>query len=156
MKISNKTLFNAMWWVAIILLVCFLFDISLGFIPGSISSVFPNHELATFSFILIIILAITRWSFFSYEDEYEIIHIDTRSLILGPIESRKHKHYEFAKNILMDYSLQRGFLKARLTLTVKSYQGDKKLRDFDLFFINKKKQDYIEDSLKKVLEKNKG
>jgi hypothetical protein len=156
MKISNKTFFKAMCWFAIILSVSFLLDISLSFIPGSISGIFPSHELAISSFSLIIILAITRWSFFSYEDEYEIIHIDTRSLILGPIESRKHKHYEFAKNILIDYSLQRGFLKARLTLTVKSYQGDKKLRNFDIFFLNKEKQDYIEDSLKKVLEKNKG
>jgi hypothetical protein len=145
-----------MWWIALLLTLNFLFDISLGFIPGSISGIFPDHELAKFSFLLIVILALTRWSFFSYEDEYEIIHIDTRSLIFGPIESRKHKHYEFAKNILIDYSIERGFLKARLTLTVKSYQGDKKLRNFDIFFLNKEKQDYIEVSLKKVLEKNKG
>jgi hypothetical protein len=155
MKISNKTLFNSMWWFAILLAITFVFDISLSLIPGSLSGLFPGHELATFSFLLIVTLAITRWSYFSYEDEYEIIHIDTRSLILGPIESKKHKHYEFAKNILVDYSIERGFLKARLTLTVKSYQGEKKLRNFDLYFINKNKQDYVERSLKKVLEKNK-
>ncbi len=143
-----------MWWLAILLSITFLLDIALSLIPGSISNLFPNHELAIFSFLLLALLAITRWSYFSYEDEYEIIHIDTRSLIFGPFESRKHKHYEFAKNILINYEIDRGFFKAKLTLTLKSYNGDKKLRHFDLYFLNKEKQKYIENSLQTVLEKN--
>ena len=154
MKISNKKLFTYMWWVAIFLSLALVFDLSLSLIPGSISGLFPQHELAIISFILLALLALTRWSYFSYEDEYEIIHVDTKSLIFGPFESQKHKHYEFAKNILISYEIERGFLKAKLTLTLKSHNGDKKLRHFDLYFLNKEKQAYIENSLKTVLEKN--
>lgn len=154
MKVSNKGLFNLMWWVAILLSILFIFDILLSLLPGSLSQLFPNHELAIISFSLILILALTRWSFFSFEDEYEIIHIDTRSLIFGPFESPKHKHYEFAKNILIDYKIERGFLKCKLKLTLQSYNGEKKSRNFDLFFLEKSKQAYIENSLKTVLEKN--
>lgn len=143
-----------MWWLAIFLSLAFVFDMALSLIPGSISDLFPQHELALFSFTLLALLALTRWSYFAYEDEYEIIHIDTKSLIFGPFESQKHKHYEFAKNILINYEIERGFLKAKLTLTLKSYNGDKKLRHFDLYFLNKEKQEYIENSLKTVLEKN--
>ena len=154
MKISNKTLFTSMRWLAILLTVTFFIDITLSFLPGSLSQLFAQHELATFSLILLVILAITRWTFFSFEDEYEIIHIDTKSLILGPFESQKHKHYEFAKNILLDYKVEKGFLKHKLTLTLQSYNGEKKSRNFDLLFLKKEKQDYIENSLKEVLEKN--
>ncbi len=155
MKISNKTLFTSMWWFAIFLTITFFIDIILSFLPGSLSELFAQHELAIFSLALLVLLAITRWTFFSYEDEYEIIHIDTRSLIFGPFESQKHKHYEFAKNILIDYKVDKGFLKHKLTLTLKSYQGEKKSRNFDLYFLNKSKQDYIINSLDEVLEKNK-
>lgn len=145
-----------MWWLAILLTTGLLLDILLSYIPGSLSNLFPNHELAIICVSAIALLAATRWSFFSFEDEYEIIHIDTRSLIFGPFESQKHKHYEFAKNILVDYSIERGFLKAKLMLTVKSYNGEKKLRHFDIFFLKPEKQDYIEKSLKEVLLKNRG
>jgi len=144
-----------MWWLAIFLTITFFVDILLSFLPGSLSQLFPQHELAIISFALLALMALTRWTFFSYEDKYEIIHIDTKSLIFGPFESQKHKHYEFAKNILIDYNIERGFLKRKLTLTLQSYNGDKKLRNFDIFFLNKAKQTYIENSLKTVLEKNK-
>jgi len=156
MKISNKKLFTAMWWFAILVSLTFLFDILIGLLPGSLSNLFPRHELAIFSFAILSLLAITRWSFFAYEYEYEIIHIDTKSLIFGPFESRQHKHYEFSKGILKNYHIERSFLKAKLVLTVQSYQGEKKLRHFDLFFLSPAKQEYIENSLKIVLEKNNG
>ena len=143
-----------MWWLAIFLTITFFVDILLSFLPGSLSQLFPQHELAIISFTSLALLAITRWTFFSYEDEYEIIHINTKSLIFGPFESQKHKHYEFAKNILIDYKIEKGFLKYKLTLTLQSYKGEKKSRNFDLLFLNKTKQEYIKDSLKTVLEKN--
>lgn len=144
-----------MVWVLRLLLGMILFDLALSLIQGSLSDLFPNHELALVSLGLLLLLVIGRFSFFSYEDEYEIIHIDTRSLVFGFLESKKHKHYEFAKIILVDYSIQKGFLKHELTLTVNSSSGDKKLRRFDLYFLNAEKKAYVENSLKKVLKSNK-
>jgi len=123
-------------------------------LAGSLSSIFEHHELALFSAVAILLLAVLRFSFFSYEDEYEIIHIDTRSLVFGFLESPRHRHYEFAKIILADYKIDKGLLKYRLTLTVNSSSGDKKLRHFDLYFLSKDKQEYVEKSLQQVLENN--
>ncbi len=155
MKVSNKSFFIAMRYVLLVLLAGIVFDIALSLLPGSLSDLFPNHELALTALVLIVLLGLFRFSFFSYEDEYEIIHIDTKSLVFGMFESPRHKHYEFAKIILADYSVEKGLFKYKLTLTVNSSTGDKKLRHFDLFFLNKKKRDYVENSLKLVLEKNK-
>lgn len=155
MLISNKAFYSRMVWVLRFLLGLILFDLGLSLIQGSLSDLFPNHELALASLGLILLFVFLRFSFFSYEDEYEIIHIDTRSLVFGFLESNKHRHYEFAKIILSDYSIQKGFMKYELTLTVNSSSGDKKLRRFDLFFLNDEKRAYVENSLKKVLESNK-
>ncbi len=137
------------------MLVGFIFlDFGLSMLAGSLSSIFEHHELALFSAVAILLLAVLRFSFFSYEDEYEIIHIDTRSLVFGFLESPRHRHYEFAKIILADYKIDKGLLKYRLTLTVNSSSGDKKLRHFDLYFLSKDKQEYVEKSLQQVLENN--
>lgn len=144
-----------MVWVLRLLLCLILFDLSLSLIQGSLSNIFPNHELALVSAGIVILFAFVRFSFFSFEDEYEIIHIDTRSLVFGFLESKKHRHYEFAKIILADYSINQGFLKYELTLTVTSSSGDRKLRRFDLYFLNAEKRAYVENSLKKVIEANK-
>lgn len=145
-----------MRWVLVILLALMAFDIALSLLPGSLSDLFPNHELAIVAGIIILILSLLRFSFFSYEDEYEIIHIDTKSLVFAFLESPRHKHYEFAKIILADYQVEKGLFKYKLTLTVNSSTGDKKLRHFDLYFLNKAKRDYVEQSLAGVLKKNQG
>lgn len=154
MKVSNKKFFTRMKWVVWGLIALIIIDLALSFLKGSWSNLFPNHELAFISLLLLLILGLMRFSFFSYEDEYEIIHIDTRSLVFGFLESQKHKHYEFAKNILSDYQIEKGLLKHRLILTVNSSNGDKKLRRFDLYFLSDSKKAYVEKSLQKVLTAN--
>lgn len=154
MKVSNKDFFLAMKWVVRLLLLAIVVDFGLSLLAGSLSDIFPNHELAFGSMLVLLILGILRFSFFSYEDEYEIIHIDTRSLVFGFLESPKHKHYEFAKNILADYRVDQGFLKYKLTLTVNSSTGDKKLRHFELYFLKQEHRDYVINSLDQVLAHN--
>jgi hypothetical protein len=154
MKVSNKIFFTVMRWLVIIVIIVIFFDFALSFVPGSLSNLFEFHQLAIVGGVIIMLLGIFRFSYFAFEDEYEIIHIDTRSLVFGFLESPRHKHYEFAKIILADYKVEQGFLKYRLVLTVTSSSGDKKLRDFDLFYLKKDKQDYVIKSLQKVIEKN--
>lgn len=144
-----------MVWILRLLLGLIILDLALSLIPGSLADTFPNHELALGSLGIILVFALLRFSFFSYEDEYEIIHIDTRSLVFGLFESTKHRHYKFAKIILADYDIHKGFFKYELTLTVNSSSGEKKLRRFDLYFLNDEKKAYVENSLKKVLKANK-
>ncbi|MCR9154324.1 MAG: hypothetical protein NXI09_09460 [Bacteroidetes bacterium] len=154
MKVSNMIFFYRLKWLVRLLLLCIFVDLSLSLIQGSLSDLFPNHELAIAAIAGLLILTLLRFSFFSYEDEYEIIHIDTRSLVFGFLESQKHRHYEFAKLIHADFQIEKGFLKYKLTLTVNSSTGDKKLRRFDLYFLNAEKRSYVENSLKKVLKAN--
>ncbi len=156
MLVSNKEFFTRMQWLVRFLVALIFVDLALSLLKGSLSKIFIYHELALVSMGLLLLLALLRFSFFSYEDEYEIIHIDTRSLVFGFLESQRHRHYEFAKIILADFEVKKGFLRYQLTLTVNSSSGDKKLRRFDLFFLSKSKRDYVENSLEKVLKANNG
>jgi general stress protein CsbA len=154
MSVDNLSFFKSMKWVVRLLITLIALDLFLSFLAGSLSDIFPNHELAVISTGLLLLLGFLRFSYFSYEDEYEIIHIDTRSLVFGFLESPKHKHYEFAKNILAGYNIEKGALKHRLTITVNSSTGDKKLRHFDLYYLSEPKRQYVINSLEKVLEHN--
>jgi len=128
----------------------------LSFLQGSLGTLFSNPLFVIIGISLVILLAVLRFSYFSYEDEYEIIHIDSKSLVLSPFQSQKHKHYEFAKNILKDFKIDKGFLKYELTLTVHSSSGEQRLRRFDLFFLGQKEKEYVQKSLQEVLRKYQG
>lgn len=156
MKVSNAGLFAAMRWFLVLTILGMIAVFLLSFLQGSLGTFFSNPIFLIIGAVLIILMAMLRFSYFSYEDEYEIIHIDSKSLVLSPLQSQKHKHYEFAKNILKDFHIKKGFLKYELTLTVHSSSGEQRLRHFDLFFLGKKERQYVEDSLRGVLKKYQG
>lgn len=134
-------------------------DPTFALIPGSMRVLFTKHYLAYPSGLAIIILVVLRFSYISYEDAYEIIPLITESLIFGPFETHKHKHYEFPKNTLVNWELYGGFLKRELVLTVASSSGHEKTQRFDLLFLGKKEREYIIEQLCQVRQanrKNKG
>lgn len=159
MLVSNRTFFLFWRVILVLLLVLLVIDLTFALIPGSMSDLFTKHYLTYASGLAIVLLAVLRFSYISYEDEYEIIHLNTQSLVFGPFETHKHKHYEFPKNILVNWELRSGFLKRELVLTVASSSGHEKTRRFDLLFLGKKEREYIIERLSEIRQanrKNKG
>lgn len=155
MIVSNRSFFKFWRSVLVTSLIVLILDQVLALLPGSLFYIFTTHYLSYFTGALIFILAVFRFSYLSYEDEYEIIHIRTQSLVFGPFQEFKHQHYEFPKNILVQWEVKKGFIKKELVLTVNSSSGRLKTRRFDLFFLKKQDQEYIFNSLSKLCDEKK-
>lgn len=154
MSVSNKSLFLFCRWLIFILVVLIIADLLLARIPGSLSSYFENHYLTYASASLILILSFIRINYFSYEDEYEIIHIRNKSLLFSSLQNPAKIHYEFPKRILFDYEFKSGLLRKTLVLFLKNNQGHIRKRKFNLLFVAQSKRDYVLNSVKAISERN--
>lgn len=154
MPINNKSIFIFFRVLLGVLLLLALTDLLLSQVPGSLSEYFESHVLAYTCFGIILILMFVRVNFFSYEDEYEIIHIRSKSLIFGSLQSEGQTRYEFPKGILYNVDFKEGWFSKTLTIYLKSSANVKKIRRFNLQFLPKAKIRYVVNSLKKVAERN--
>lgn len=155
MSVSNKGIFLFFRIFLAFLIAVIIADLLLARIPGSIGEYFEPHYFTFASLAIILILLFIRINYFSYEDEYEIIHIRSKSLLFGSLSGNGSARYEFPKGILNDYSFERGFMKKKLTLVLKtSSSKEKKTRHFNLLFVNDKKVQYVLSSLKKIKQRN--
>jgi len=158
MAINNKSTFIFFRIILVFLTVVLISDIVLSQIPGYISSYFDNHVPGIISGFFIIFLASVRVNYFSYEDEYEIIHIKSRPLVMlfKQFDKNVKIRYEFPKRIIYDFEIKKGLFQKSLIIHLKTNRGIKKIRKFDLSFISLNKFNYVVDSLEKVSLKNKG
>lgn len=154
MTVSNKHSFLFFRWVLAIFVTLLLADIALSQIQGSISQYFENHWLALVSGVAIAALAFSRINYFSYEDDYEIIHIRSQSLIFGRFSDPAQTRYEFPKRTITDFKLKKGFLQSKLTINLATQHGTKRIRKFDVSFVPVKKMSEVLDSLGKIKVEN--
>lgn len=155
MTINNKTYFLRWRILLSILILVVIADFSLSQLSGSIGDYFEDHIPAMVSGILILIMASIRVNYFSYEDEYEIVHIRSKSLIFGSFETPAQTRYEFPKRIIYDFDYDQNFFRKRLTIFVATQQGIKKIRKFNLTFMPSRKLKSLISSLEKIRERNK-
>ncbi len=158
MAVNNKGTFTFFRIVLVVLILVLLGDIILSQIPGYLSNYFNNHVPAIISGIFIIALSSVRVNYFSYEDDYEIIHIKSRPLVslLNKFDRKTKTRYEFPKRIIYDFEIKQGFFQKVLIIHLKTNSGAKKIRRFDLSFVPLKKFRYVVDSLERVSLQNKG
>ncbi len=155
MIVNNKSYF-LLWRVLLVFLILILVaDLVLSQVNGSISQYFNNHIPALVAGAVILFLASIRINYFSYEDEYEIIHIRSKSLIFGSFESVAQTRYEFPKRIIYDFDFRENFLRKQLTLHLITQQGVKKVRKFNLSFVPVRKLSYVIQSLDHIRNHNK-
>ena len=154
MPVNNKKLFLFFRIFLFGLLLGIILDFILSQLPGTISSLFEDHYLAAACGLLILTLIFIRVNYFSYEDEYEIIHIRSKSLIFGEL-SKDSLSYEFPKDLLYHFKYRDSFLGKRLTIYLRSSNGVKKIRHFNLSFVNTKDLRYVLQSMEKIVERNK-
>lgn len=153
MPISNVRLFIFFRVLLAILLLAVVADFFLASLPGTISELFQDHYLAMTAGGLVVILLFVRVNYFSYEDEYEIIHIRSKSLIFGNL-SKQNRRYEFPKVLVTGFELTRRPIYKKLTIHLQSSSGVSKTRIFNLTFISNKDLDYIERSLTQIVKRN--
>lgn len=155
MEVSNKSYFLLWRILLVVMLLVFVADLVLSQLPGRISYYFENHYPAIISGLSILILASIRVNFFSYEDEYEIIHIKSKSLLFGSFETPAQTRYEFPKRIIYHFEYKESYFQRKLVLHLMTQEGIKKVRKFNLTFVPLRKLQYVLESLRKICDNNK-
>lgn len=154
MTVSNKNFF-VLWRILLALLIAvFLADVLFSQVNGYLSQYFENHIPAIVAGVSILVLACIRINYFSYEDEYEIIHIHSKSLLFGSFEGQAQTRYEFPKRIIYDFDYKKKLFQKRLTIHLITQQGVKKVRKFNLSFVPMSKLKYVINSLDNIRSKN--
>lgn len=154
MKVNNKSYFLFFRIVLSILILIFLVDIVLSNVDGTISNVFEGHWPAKVSGALIVILAGIRVNYFSYEDDYEIIQIRSKSLIFGRFSDPATTRYEFPKRKIYDFEMQRFLFQKKLIIYLQTQTGIKKINKFDLSFVPLKELKNVMQSLDRIKKEN--
>lgn len=154
MIVSNRAHF-ILWRIVLFIFIGVLVtDIVFSQINGSLSYYFQNHTPGIIALIGIVIMASIRINYFSYEDEYEIIHIHSKSLIFGNFKAPTQTRYEFPKRIIYDYEFKKGLLTKRLTISLLTQHGVKRVRKFNLTFVPMQKLRYVVNSLESIRNQN--
>lgn len=155
MAVNNKSSFLFYRIILVLLILVALGDILISLVPGSLSYLTEGHVPAILSSVGIIVLLSARINYFSYEDEYEIVHIRSKSLIFGDLEGPAKTRYEFPKRIIRDFTYKESALQKTLIIHLETQHGTKKIRKFDLKFVPRAKFMYVIESLKKITNQNK-
>lgn len=154
MIVSNKAYF-LMWRILLFFLILVLIsDMLFSQINGSISYYFANHTPGIIAAVGILLLASIRINYFSYEDEYEIIHIHSKSLIFGSFKAPAETRYEFPKRIIYDYHFSKSLFSKKLTISLATQQGVQRIRKFNLTFVPMQKLNYVVNSLENIRQQN--
>ena len=154
MIVSNRAYF-ILWRILLFILIGVLVtDIVFSQINGSLSYYFQNHTPGIIALIGIIVMASIRINYFSYEDEYEIIHIHSKSLIFGSFKAPAQTRYEFPKRIICDYEFKKSIFTKRLTISLVTQHGIKRVRKFNLTFVPMQKLNYVVNSLENIRNQN--
>ncbi len=155
MAVSNKGYFLFFRGLLMFLILVVLTDLLISLVPGTLSQLFENHIPAIISGCAILMLAGIRVNYFSYEDEYEIIHIRSQSLIFGRFESLSQTRYEFPKRTVEHVEVKKFLFQKQLIIHLSTQQGEKKIRKFDLSFVPLKKLNIVFNSLLNISHQNK-
>tara|TARA_B000000460_G_scaffold133477_1_gene94081 strand:- start:22 stop:516 length:495 start_codon:yes stop_codon:yes gene_type:complete len=155
MAVNNKSSFLFYRIVLVLLILILIGDILISLLPGSLSYLTEDHIPAIISTVGIFILLSARINYFSYEDDYEIVHIRSKSLIFGDLEGLGKTRYEFPKRIIQNFDYKETLFQKVLIIHLETQHGSKKIRKFDLKFVSHRKFQYVIDSLKKITNQNK-
>lgn len=154
MSIDNKSTFVFFRYLLIFLLVVVGADLFLSQLPGSLHQPFAEHIPALVASVLILFLGLIRVNYFSYEDDYEIIQIHSRSLLFGSLSGPVRTRYDFPKRIVKSVRLKKGLFQKKLIIELQTQSGEKKINKFDLSFMAAPMRKRVYDSLKSIAQSN--
>ena len=154
MKVDNKRSFIVFRYIIAFLLAVIVGDLLLSQLEGSIHRFFEDHIPALTAGGIILFLAMVRVNYFSYEDDYEIIQIQSKSLVFGSLGGPARQRYDFPKRIVKSVRLKRVLFQQVLVVELQTQSGEKKINKFDLSFVKKQHLNSIYESLKNIASRN--
>lgn len=154
MKINNRNYF--LLWRALLFffVMVVIADFVLSQTNGQLARYFEDHWPALISGIAILAMIGIRVNYFSYEDEYEVIQISSKSLIFGNFKNPAQTRYEFPKRIIYDFQFQKFLIFRKLTIFLYTHEGVKRVVKFNLSFVPWRKLEYVLGSLRDICRQN--
>jgi uncharacterized membrane protein YcgQ (UPF0703/DUF1980 family) len=129
-------------------------DLFLSRVSGTLGSIFSDHVLAYCCLFLLLILALIRVHYFSYEDEYEIIHIKSASLFLGFFQTKSDRNSEFPKKNVRSVELSSTSIQKTLNIQLETQTGEVRNKSFNVSFVHSTKLEKIIERMEEVLQRN--
>lgn len=151
MTLSNKKAISRIKVATYFFLIAIFIDLTLSQLSGSISSLFEGHWIAIASLSSILLIQILNISLFSFEGEFEIIHIFSGR----PFSKRAKERIEFPKQMVTKAEIKDGLLGKRMYLHLETNNGERIIGPFHLSFISSVKVNTLMNSLDIVSRQNK-
>jgi len=155
-RVDNLSTFRALRILLVSLLVLVLADLILSQFHGSWANWFDYHYLAICAGLPLLVLSMLRFTYFSYDDSYEILHIHSRSLLATGFRGIGQVRYEFPKRKVVDFTIREGFLNRKLVLTLETEGGQKtkQIRTVDMTLLPRSAVNRVVRSLKRITRQN--
>ncbi len=131
-------------------------DLILSQFHGSWANWFDYHYLAIFAGVPLIALSILRFTYFAYDDSYEILHIHSRSLFAPGLKGMGQVRYEFPKRKVVDFSIRKSLLNRKLVLILETDGGQKtkQIRTVDMTLLPRSAVNRVIRSLSRITQQN--
>jgi len=81
-------MFRALRIVLLFLVIAVLVDFVFSRLSGTWARWFDHHYIAIAASVPLVVLSLLRFTYFSYDDSYEILHIHSRSLFSPGIKGQ--------------------------------------------------------------------
>lgn len=130
MKISNAKFYNKVKILAITLMIGIVLDFTLSQFSGQLGSLFNNHWTAIICSIGLMIIKLYNVSYFYFEAEHEIVHINSKPLLESLLFLKKIDHREFPKSLLHRLTLEKNLTHNKLEVQISSKNKIKKIGHF--------------------------
>lgn len=154
MKISNRKVFITLRILCVFLAIGLIADISLSQLNGSLSRYFESHGLAYVCGGALLVFAVMRINYFFYDDEWEVLHIRSYSLLFSSLQPEANTRYEFPKNKVHHFEYRTTGPFKTLVIFLEGQEEIKRIKNFDLTFLSRNQVKRVLQSLESISREN--
>ena len=104
--LSNRIVILITRVLVLVLIGIILVDLFFSSLSGSLSNYFEGHLPAMLSGVLILFLAALKPRYFSFRDDHEFIHIQSRSALLPFVEGPADVNFELLKKNIRSFEFK--------------------------------------------------
>lgn len=138
----------------VVLISVIITDLFFSSLSGSLSNYFDGHLPAIISTGIIVLMLILNLRYFSFSDDHEFIHIQSRSGLLPLGEAPAEVNFEFLKKNIADFRVEGWGSYQKLYLRLHSgYRGKDEYR-FTMSFLSVDQAERVRNSLKRAIQKS--
>jgi hypothetical protein len=152
--LSNRIIVHLARILVLVLVSIILADLLFSSLSGSLSDYFEGHWPAIVSGTIIAVMIALNLRYFSFSDDHEFIHIQTRSGLLPIAEAPAEINFEFLKKNIADYHISGWGSYQKLYIKLSSEYRGKDEYHFAMSFISGDQAERIRTSLKRAIQKS--